>query len=328
MGTESSANPWLSLISNWITAEKVYPLWQKQSVLSRAFICFVSAATHNKQSLVLKLLDLGVDINIENKLHCTALLAAVQEGHLDMVRLLFEKGAKFELLHQHPLAESVIHAAARLGHLDILKFADEQGTYLMDKDSHGHTPLFYAASSGSLPVFLLENGADINAANQDEDTALHEAARCGHLSVVRYLIGKGADAQAKNAHGRTPLDVSAGGRHLDIVEYLLEKGADLNVSTSRSKQTVLHVASVNGHSNIVKCLIENGFNNLNAVDDNGDTALHNAALKGHLDIVQYLLEKGAFPHAKNYNAKTPQDVSNNDETTKYIAEYKGSSEAN
>jgi ankyrin repeat protein len=50
-------------------------------------------------------------------------------------------------------------------------------------------------------------GADINAANDAGETALHSAASAGLNAVVRYLAERGADLNAKNRRGLTPLAV-------------------------------------------------------------------------------------------------------------------------
>jgi ankyrin repeat protein len=51
----------------------------------------------------------------------------------------------------------------------------------------------------------LELGADVNAANQAGDTALHTAATRGLNTVVQLLADKGAQLNAKNKRGLTPL---------------------------------------------------------------------------------------------------------------------------
>ena len=51
----------------------------------------------------------------------------------------------------------------------------------------------------------LELGADVNAANQAGDTALHAAAAKGLNTVVQLLADKGAELNAKNKRGLTPL---------------------------------------------------------------------------------------------------------------------------
>ena len=56
----------------------------------------------------------------------------------------------------------------------------------------------------------LANGADVNAANQAGDTAVHAAALLGYDSVLKQLAGAGAKVDAKNGRGLTALDQIAG----------------------------------------------------------------------------------------------------------------------
>ena len=51
----------------------------------------------------------------------------------------------------------------------------------------------------------LDLGADVNAATEAGDTALHGAATKGYNSLVQLLAEKGARLEAKNKRGRTPL---------------------------------------------------------------------------------------------------------------------------
>jgi ankyrin repeat protein len=57
-------------------------------------------------------------------------------------------------------------------------------------------------------------GADVNAANQAGDTAMHTVAALGYDTVIQFLADHGAPINAKNARGLTPLGtlLSAGGR--------------------------------------------------------------------------------------------------------------------
>jgi ankyrin repeat protein len=52
---------------------------------------------------------------------------------------------------------------------------------------------------------LLENGADITAANKSGWTLLHWASENGHVEVVKLLLEKGADAATADKYGWTPL---------------------------------------------------------------------------------------------------------------------------
>jgi len=52
----------------------------------------------------------------------------------------------------------------------------------------------------------LEAGADVNAANEAGDTALHGAASGGYTEVIQLLADNGAKLNVKNNSGRTPLE--------------------------------------------------------------------------------------------------------------------------
>ena len=51
----------------------------------------------------------------------------------------------------------------------------------------------------------IELGADVNAANQAGDTALHAAANQGFNTIVQLLADRGAQLNVKNKRGLTPL---------------------------------------------------------------------------------------------------------------------------
>jgi len=57
---------------------------------------------------------------------------------------------------------------------------------------------------------LVANGADVNAANDRGDTAMHGAAGRGADLIVQFLADHGAKLNVKNKQNRTPLDVALG----------------------------------------------------------------------------------------------------------------------
>ena len=57
--------------------------------------------------------------------------------------------------------------------------------------------------SGVTATFLLDRGADANAADKRGFTALHRAAEMGELQIVQLLLSRGASPHAR-AQGVTP----------------------------------------------------------------------------------------------------------------------------
>ncbi|WP_432654084.1 ankyrin repeat domain-containing protein [Spiroplasma ixodetis] len=56
---------------------------------------------------------------------------------------------------------------------------------------------------------LIENGANINHANQNGDTALIISTKKGYLSIINVLIKNGANINHANQNGDTALHLAA-----------------------------------------------------------------------------------------------------------------------
>lgn len=135
-------------------------------------------------------------------------------------------------------------------------------------------------------------------------TPLHQAARFGHMSLVRFEVEqKAADVRTKNAFDNQPIHFAARNGRLDVIEYLVRKGADANALT-KLQSTPLHYAALGGHLNVVRHLIERHRADMNAFDELGTTPLHFAASSGNLDLIKYLISKGGDVNAQTLYGDT------------------------
>src|SRR5437868_14474792 len=116
-----------------------------------------------------------------------------------------------------------IFQAIRNDRIDILKqFLSKEK--IETRDRRGATLLMHSAAYGNLAEMklLLDAGADVNARNAFDATALLWCAR--DAQKARLLIEHGADVNARSKQGRTPLmlaSMRAGGS--DIVTMMLAK---------------------------------------------------------------------------------------------------------
>ena len=93
-----------------------------------------------------------------------------------------------------------------------------------------------AVSSEEAVRILHEAGADINATNEANFTALHGATFRGLNEVIEYLVAEGADIDARDFRGRTPYRMAEGAKQSfqfqswpETAELLARLGADTDL---------------------------------------------------------------------------------------------------
>ena len=147
-------------------------------------------------------------------------------------------------------------AAVTKGDVVAARSALLKGANVEAKDEREMTALIYAAELGRLEIVqvLLAKGALIDTKDPSGATALGRAALWGHLPIVEALISKGADVNAggdpdkEGILGPTPLTWAADNGHFEIVQLLLAKGVDPNKKAGPTKATSLILAAGGGFS--------------------------------------------------------------------------------
>jgi ankyrin repeat protein len=162
-----------------------------------------------------------------------------------------------------------ILTAAQNGYIQKVKELLDKGIYVDTHYGYGRTALIYASEQGNeaLVRLLLDRGADVNAKDGGNVTALHKASY-GHPSVVRLLLERGADINAEDKGERRPLINAVKNGHDEVSKILIEKGANVNIK-----------------------------------DSDGITPLEHAIEGNQESIVRLLLAKGADPETKNHIGK-------------------------
>ncbi len=157
----------------------------KSNNLSSAFVQVIGNGFHEALAAFI---DAGVDINARDHNNMTALIMAAQNGHVDAVNVLLNNGADVSLTDGgtwRAFEWAIInrHQAA----VDLLSKAD--------KSNNLNSAFVQVIGNGfhqALAAFL-EAGADINARDNNNMTALIMAAKNGHIDAVKALIANEAD---------------------------------------------------------------------------------------------------------------------------------------
>ncbi|XP_065580947.1 protein phosphatase 1 regulatory subunit 12B-like isoform X8 [Artemia franciscana] len=177
---------------------------------------------------------------------------------------------------------------------------------------------------------LLANGADIDTANIDGLTALHQACIDDNLDMVEYLVRKGSDINKGDNEGWTPLHATASCGFLSIARFLIDHGADvaavnndgdLPVDIAESEEmTDLLQSEMDAQgidSEVAKNMEEdrmvedvNTWIQTRQISDRphpktGASALHVAAAKGYIRVLSLILRIGGNVNAQDYDGWTP-----------------------
>ena len=182
-------------------------------------------ATHSGSAAVIEqLLAAGADVNTaEQGRGQTALMWAVAQRHPDVVEAL--------LAHQ-----SDVHARSDV-RTEVVKTSPEPWNpdYIIDLLQGGYTPLLFAARVGDLDSarLLVAAGADVNDTAPYGTSATVVAAHSGHGELAAFLLEQGADPNAAGA-GYTALHAAILHKDDHLVAALLVRGADPNVPVVRS----------------------------------------------------------------------------------------------
>ncbi|HTH37632.1 MAG TPA: ankyrin repeat domain-containing protein [Pyrinomonadaceae bacterium] len=152
----------------------------------------------------------------------TPLFVAVDNGNVEMARMLLDLGAKVnarDSQRQTPLMLLDDDSNAQMVEL-LLQF----GAKIDLEDKEGNTALILAAENAEAEVVeaLLKGGPDVNATNDEGQTALMNAAYVDDLETVRLLLNAGADVKAKNDDGETAWDQTS---EKEIEDLLVSFGA-------------------------------------------------------------------------------------------------------
>ncbi|KAG5803716.1 hypothetical protein H9Q74_010882 [Fusarium xylarioides] len=178
------------------------------------------------------------------------------------------------------------------------------------QDEHKRTPLHIAAEHGMLEIARMIIDFDkrtIHAKDGNKRQPLHVACREGKTETARLFLDAGADIEAEQYQETTALDDAAYHGHTGVVSLLLDTGANVDVA-DYDGYTSLHNASSQGHIEVVRSILKHPKTpktTINAQDKSGWAALHMAIWEDHANIVSFLLEEGADLSLKTSDGWTP-----------------------
>ncbi|XP_037498060.1 E3 ubiquitin-protein ligase MIB1 isoform X1 [Rhipicephalus sanguineus] len=251
----------------------------------------LQAASQNGHVEVIKiLLRHNADVEIEDKDGDRAVHHTAFGDEPSVMELLARAGA--DLNARNKRRQTPLHIAVNKGHMGVVKTLLDLGCHPSLQDCEGDTPLHDAISKkrDDMLTLLLDHNADITLTNNNGFNALHHAALRGNPSAMRTLLAKLPRpwiVDEKKDDGYTALHLAALNNHVEVAELLIHQGhANMDLQNV-NLQTPLHLAVERQHAQIVRHLVREGCN-LNIPDKDGDTPLHEALRHHTLSQLRHL----------------------------------------
>ncbi|XP_068338979.1 uncharacterized protein [Pyrus communis] len=121
----------------------------------------------------------------------------------------------WSLFHEHVSATIPFHRNLSIG------FMESMEHYLCIA---ARKSLFQREDRKSFECYL-KRDVDMDAKDEDGHTTLHCAAESGHADVIETLVNKGADAEARNNKDVTALQIAESLHYVGITRILIHRGA-------------------------------------------------------------------------------------------------------
>ncbi|XP_066235533.1 protein phosphatase 1 regulatory subunit 12B isoform X3 [Saccopteryx leptura] len=194
---------------------------------------------------------------------------------------------------------AVFLAACSSGDVDEVKRLLARGADINTANVDGLTALHQACIDENFDMvkFLVENRAYVNQQDNEGWTPLHAVASCGYLNIAEYFLSHGASVGIVNSEGEVPSDLAEEPAMKDLLlEQVKKQGVDLEQSRKEEEQQMLQDA-------------RQWLNSGKIVDTrqarSGATALHVAAAKGYSEVLRLLIQAGYELNVQDHDGWTP-----------------------
>uniref|UniRef100_A0A8C9B7P0 Protein phosphatase 1 regulatory subunit n=1 Tax=Phocoena sinus TaxID=42100 RepID=A0A8C9B7P0_PHOSS len=194
---------------------------------------------------------------------------------------------------------AVFLAACSSGDTDEVRRLLARGADVDTANVDGLTALHQACIDENVDMvkFLVENGASVNQQDSEGWTPLHAAASCGHLNIAEYFINHGASVSVVNSEGEVPSDLAEEPAVKDLLlQQVKKQGVDLEQSRKAEEQQMLQDARQWLNSGKIQDVRQ---------ARSGATALHVAAAKGYSEVLRLLTQAGYELNVQDRDGWTP-----------------------
>jgi len=239
-----------------------------------------------------------------------AIHLACREGKIDVVETLFKNSSKEVLLElPDPEKNTPLLAAVKGEKSEMVRFLVDQGANKDAADQSDRTAVHMAATSNNVAMLGLLQALqfDINKKDMLNQSAIFDAIVSDNEDIIAVVLSwPEVEVRYQDSIGFTPFSIACRRGNLTAVRRILKIAPDELNNPKQDGCTGLHMAALNNHKAVVDFLLQQNGISIDAVNKGENhTPLHIACHEGYLDIVKLLIEKGANKIAVDSSRKTP-----------------------
>ncbi|WGY02005.1 ankyrin repeat domain-containing protein [Nocardioides sp. QY071] len=273
----------------------------------------IRAAERGHGLVVGELLRAGIDRDHVNRIGYQAIHEAVWLGedtasYATTVRVLAAGGVQLDKVS--PSAGLTPLQMARERGYDGLERILRKVTNRAEKPADANAALLRAARTGDADAVAvaLRAGADIEARDDHERTALLLASTYDHVAVADVLVAMGADPDALDDRHDTPWLVTGVTGSVAMLEALLPANPDLTIKNRYGGLSPIP-AGERGHVDYIRRVVKTDVD-IDHVNGLGWTSMLEAVILGngsepYQEIIRILLDAGADPSIADRGGVTP-----------------------
>ncbi|MBP2832390.1 ankyrin repeat domain-containing protein [Aquimarina sp. U1-2] len=208
-----------------------------------------------------------------------------------------------------------LHWAAYSGQLNIVNYLLKQGSSITELDSHGYTPLTFAANAGQKDSQLYDAferyGVDLTKEKNENgaNVLLLVAHSLSNEQELNYFLDKGLTLNDTDSKGNGIFNYASKKGNIKFLKQLIKKGVDYKTVNKEGGNAFLFAAQgTRGHSNTIEIyefLKDLGLEP-NVVTKKGYTPLHRLAYRNtDPKVFNFFSTAGADVNHKDANGNTP-----------------------
>lgn len=228
-------------------------------------------------------------------------LAINAQASTDLIKYLIDQPGNNPSKLTHD-GRTYLHWAANRGNAEVVEYLLKKGAKVTIQDSHGTTPLLFAASSGQpntkIYDLFIANGDNLkkDVSPEGANALLLAIASDKDFMLTNYFVSKGLDLNSTDAAGNNAFSYAARSGNIDLLKALVQKGVKPNANAilmASQGGGGRRGGGGGGTSLATYQYLESLGVQPTAVNKTGENVLHALARRStQPEIIKYFLDKG------------------------------------